>query len=170
MKGKICFQCLEGAYVCQILPTSGNKGLIDALPREIPGFKFHSSPTSENFFFGFKNAEFAHIRTFANETGEVFLSPIDRVSGEAFKVSESALISCLGKLVADRGHAATSAKQKAALAAAEKAFTALPVEDRAKLEFENSAELRSEFTSLGAYTAYRRADEMGRVKIFRKEK
>lgn len=44
----------------------------------------------------------------------------------------------------------------------------LPVAERAKAEWEKSAEIRSEFTSFDAYLAYQKAVDGGRVKILRK--
>lgn len=51
------------------------------------------------------------------------------------------------------------------------AEAAVPVdaESMAKAEWEKSPELRDEFPSLGAYVAYRKADEAGRVRIFQKK-
>lgn len=44
----------------------------------------------------------------------------------------------------------------------------LPLEDRCKAKWEKSPEVRDEFTSLAAFTAYTRAEESGRVKVFKK--
>lgn len=43
----------------------------------------------------------------------------------------------------------------------------LPVEERCKQEWEKSADLRAEFGSLSTYTAFKRAEESGRVRIFK---
>lgn len=45
----------------------------------------------------------------------------------------------------------------------------LPLEDRAKAEYASSPELRKEFASVEAYTAYRRASTSGRARILNKK-
>lgn len=57
----------------------------------------------------------------------------------------------------------SAADQAAAQAEAHKN---LPVEDRAKADWEANADLRAEFSSVGAYTAFLRSSEAGRAKVF----
>lgn len=49
------------------------------------------------------------------------------------------------------------------------AAAAGPVEDRAKVQWESNADLRKEFSSLSAYTAYLNATESGQSRVFRRE-
>ncbi len=49
------------------------------------------------------------------------------------------------------------------------AAAAGPVEDRAKAQWESNADLRKEFSSLSAYTAYLNATESGQSRVFRRE-
>jgi hypothetical protein len=168
MKGKISFQCIEGAYVCQIVPSGAV--LIDALLGAVPGFKFHKTPTSDNHFFGLKSGEFYSLRALAEEKGEISFSPIDEVSGSGFRISESTFFTAIKKIHDERVVNRAAAKQKAALAAAEAAFSKLPCEDRAKLEWQNSPDLQNEFYSLEGYVAFRRADEAGKIRICKREK
>jgi signal peptide peptidase SppA len=58
------------------------------------------------------------------------------------------------------------AAAQAAAAAAERAK--LPLEERCKAEWEASAELHAEFSSLGAYVAYERATAAGQAKVMKK--
>lgn len=44
----------------------------------------------------------------------------------------------------------------------------LPVEDRCKAEWEKSPDLRAEFGELAVYTAFKRANESGRVRVLRR--
>lgn len=46
----------------------------------------------------------------------------------------------------------------------------LPVEERAKAEWDKSSEIRTEFTSFNSYLAYKKASEAGRVRILSKAK
>lgn len=62
--------------------------------------------------------------------------------------------------------AAPDAAAEAAAQAAEDA--ALPVEARCEKQWNASAELRGEFQSLGAYTAFVRNEETGRARVFKK--
>ena len=48
-------------------------------------------------------------------------------------------------------------------------LTALPVEERAKQEWEKDAKLRDEFGSLATYTAWKVAEESGQAMIFAKK-
>lgn len=60
----------------------------------------------------------------------------------------------------------TAEAQAAAAAAAEETrLAALPVEERCKAQWEASAQIRGEFSSLAAYTALTKADEAGRVRV-----
>lgn len=52
--------------------------------------------------------------------------------------------------------------------AAEAEDTTLPVEERAKAAWEKDPKVRAEFTSLAAYTAFRKAEANGQVRIFGK--
>lgn len=72
----------------------------------------------------------------------------------------------------DGYHAGKTAAESTVAALAKQAAEAAPValEDRAKLEWDESSDLRSEFSSLDAYTAFLKATEAGRVKIFSREK
>jgi hypothetical protein len=47
---------------------------------------------------------------------------------------------------------------------ARKEDTSLPIEERCKATWESDTSVREEFPSLAAYTAFRRADEAGRVR------
>lgn len=60
-------------------------------------------------------------------------------------------------------HAPTAAERDALSAHAD---ASLPVEQRAKAAWEGDASLRTEFSSLGSYTAYLRASESGQTRIF----
>jgi len=60
-------------------------------------------------------------------------------------------------------HAPTAAEREALNTQAD---ASLPVEQRAKAAWEGDATLRTEFSSLGSYTAYLRASESGQTRIF----
>jgi capsid assembly protease len=60
----------------------------------------------------------------------------------------------------------SAAEQAAAAAAAAAEDKTQPVEDRCKASWEKDAAVRGEFSSLAAYTAYTRATEEGRAKVF----
>lgn len=60
----------------------------------------------------------------------------------------------------------TAAEQAAAAAAAAGEDKTLPVEDRCKATWDKDAAVRAEFSSLDAFTAFTRASEEGRAKVF----
>jgi capsid assembly protease len=60
----------------------------------------------------------------------------------------------------------SAAEQAAAAAAASAEDKTQPVEDRCQATWEKDAAVRGEFSSLAAYTAYTRATEEGRAKVF----
>lgn len=59
----------------------------------------------------------------------------------------------------------TAAEREAAAAQAD---ASAPLEDRAKATWDKDSQLRSEFSSLAAYTAYLRASEAGQSRVFRR--
>ncbi|MES2685481.1 MAG: S49 family peptidase [Pseudomonadota bacterium] len=61
------------------------------------------------------------------------------------------------------------AKAKAEAATEAARVSALPVEDRCKAQWEASADIRGEFSSLAAYTALVKAEEAGKVRVLGKK-
>jgi signal peptide peptidase SppA len=105
---------------------------------------------------------------------------IQRLAFDGTTTGPMAAVAVLQAERAARGHAAQQladdapapvqpAATPAAPAAPDAQEAAMPVEDRCKARWERNADsVRSEFTSLGAYTAYTVANEQGRARLLRK--
>lgn len=71
-----------------------------------------------------------------------------------------------GKLNADAVPPAAAAVPPAAAAAQAAVDPNLPVEERAKAEWDKDPKIRAEFGSIGSYTAFKVAEESGKIKIY----
>lgn len=136
---------------CAALVEEGRTVGATAERQRILGIEAHSLPGHD--------ALIAQLKADGTSTPEMAAIAIIKAEREIGASRAGQLAASAPKPVA---HAAAPLDVPAA------ADTSLPLEDRAKAKWDGDADLRSEFKSLGAYTAYLKNHEAGRARVLGK--